>query len=168
MVRGNRPNEEPADQARAVAGIFGSAEVAEWVIENLRNGGFSPDQVSVLARFVPDVHNVATRIDLDEAEDVAAGGPDTFRLAGVGEVVVAGPLAGALAGPAAGDLRRALIDQGVPDTEASSYGEAVRDGGILVTVVATTTPQATEAHRIFRLIRGHDGHDFGIEVDPNP
>jgi hypothetical protein len=162
----NRPDEHGADRPHTVAGVFGSAEAAEWVIENLRDTGFSPDQVSVLARFLRDVHNVATRIDVDADDGAAPGGPDTFRLPGIGEVVVAGPLATALAGPAAGDLRRALIDLGVPETAASGYAREVRTGGILVTVVAATMAQAGEARRIFRLFSGHEVRDFDVEADP--
>jgi hypothetical protein len=150
-----------------VAGIFGSAEAAEWVIESLRDNGFSPDQVSVLARFMRDVDTIATRIDLDEADGAAAIGPETLNLPGVGEVVGAGTLATTLAGPGVGNLCWALIDMGVPATAAASYTQEVRDGGILVTVAANTARQASQAQRIFRLCSGLEVHDFGIEADLN-
>jgi hypothetical protein len=66
---------------------------------------------------------------------------------GVGPIVAAGWLAstaagavaGAITGAAAGGIVDALTDDGVPETEAQAYAEAVRRGGILLSV--KTTPE---------------------------
>lgn len=167
MVANNMSMMRTIGRRHTVVGVFDSAEAAEWTIENLRDAGLSPDQVSVVARYMRDVRDIATHVDLGEDGDVANAGTGALILPGIGQVVAAGALATALAGAAAGGLRGALIDLGVPAVAAFSYEEGVRAGGLLVTVSADNAQQADEAHRIFNLYCGLDVRDFGASASLN-
>lgn len=63
-----------------------------------------------------------------------------MAIPGIGPILAVGPLAaglgGAAVGAAAGGLIGAFRDMGVPEEEAHHYHEAVRRGGVVVTVHA--------------------------------
>jgi hypothetical protein len=77
-----------------------------------------------------------------------------LAIPGIGPIIAAGPIAAALAGAGIGAVTGGVIgsltDLGVPEQEAHYYAEAVRRGGILVTVAAESDAQADIAAGIMR------------------
>jgi hypothetical protein len=139
--------------AQAVYGIYTNREHAEEAVESLRNAGIRPEDVSVL---LPD--NVGTK-DIGyekhtKAPERAAAGAagvgvlggalgwlvsiGALAIPGLGPLVAAGPIMGALAGFGAGSvlggLAGALVGLGVPEYEAKRYEGRIRSGGALLSV----------------------------------
>ncbi len=87
---------------------------------------------------------------------VAAFGT-SLALPGIG-IVVAGPIAAALAGAGAGGiaggLLGALLGSGIPEERAREYEAGIREGGIILSVLARTD---TEAETIERALRDAGG-----------
>ena len=80
---------------------------------------------------------------------------------GLGALLAAGALVGALGGAgigaAAGGLIGHLIDEGLSQDEAGYYHERVRPGATLMTVHAEAS-RADEAHAIMHRLGAHDYH----------
>lgn len=131
-------------------GLFDNTDNANNALDELREEGFSADTVSVVAR-----ENIITEINTDNAttEDVSEGagagalvggllgllaGVSAITIPGIGPVLSAGALATALGstavGAGLGGLVGALVDLGIPDSEAEAYAEGVKRGDILLTV----------------------------------
>ena len=135
-----------------VFGLYASAEAAQEAFDHLLSSGFPRAEISIL---VPD--NETTRLFAQENQTLtteAATGLSTGGLvggglgllAGLGELAVpgigplmaAGPitatLVGAAVGGTLGGLVGALIGVGIPEFEAKLYEEAVKEGGILLSI----------------------------------
>ncbi len=168
---------------RTVVGVFDGPRHAEQALNDLKDSGFTPEQVSVVAR-----DNRETR-DMVESTGMGGEGAGTgaflggitggilgwmvgigaLAIPGVGPIVAAGALAttlgGAALGAVAGGLIGALTDMGVPEEHAKGYEENVRQGSILLTVSANTDEQARQAHGIFNRHGGSDVRGYGFESD---
>ena len=168
---------------RTVVGVFDGPNHAEMALNELKNGGFRPDQVSVVARDSGETK------DMVESTGMGAAGAGTgallggitggivgwlvgigaLAIPGIGPVVAAGALAstltGAAVGAAAGGLLGALIDLGIPEEEARGYEESVRQGRILLTVHADSDEQAHQARQIFDRHGGADVRGYGVSSD---
>lgn len=178
MVATNRTVSETTLGRRTVVGVFDGPNHAEMALNELRAAGFSPEQVSVVAREGAETRRMVERTGMgDEGAATGAGvaggavaggvlgwlvGISALVIPGIGPIVGAGVLAstlvGAGVGAAAGGLVGALGEQGVPETEARGYEERVRGGGILLTVVASGDREVQEAYRIFEQ---HGGANVG-------
>lgn len=137
---------------KTVIGIFDSRSEAQNVVQDLRANGFAREDISLLANnatgeYAQDVGTTTA----DTAHGTGSGammggvaglvlGLAAFAIPGVGPIVAAGPLATALTGAGigavAGGVLGALINMGVPESEAQSYAEGIRRGGTLVAVRA--------------------------------
>lgn len=145
-------------QYKRAIGTFPSREVAKEALNELRNSGFSMEQVSVLAKDTKDNEQIAGT-DVRDAEETearegaGAGAVTGTVLGGVGGLLVglgslvvpgAGPflaagtfattLAGAGIGAAAGGIIGALTGLGIPEEEARGYGDSVSQGDYLVMI----------------------------------
>jgi len=139
-----------------LVGIFRDRSQAERCVAELREKGFRDDQIGFM---MPDgsqrTTSTTTVEHTDRHEgDVSAGeglvtGAVTGGLVGaaaalfipaVGPILAGGILAATLAGAAigavTGGVAAALIDLGVPETEAKYYEGEVQSGRVLVTVKA--------------------------------
>jgi hypothetical protein len=148
------------EQMRTVVGLFDRFEDAQQVVRELNQAGFRGDEINLIAR---DANGEYTQsIDTDRVgrgEDVSDGagagagigavlggiagflvGLGALAIPGIGPVIAAGPIVGALGGAGigavSGGLIGALVDWGVPDEHANYYAEGVRRGGTLVAVRA--------------------------------
>lgn len=165
-----------ATDRRTVVGVFDGPNHAETALNALKNAGFRPEQVSVLARDKGDTEQVveSTGMGGGAATGAVAGGAlgglagflvgiSALVLPGIGPIVGAGVLAstlvGAGVGAAAGGLVGALAEHGVPEEDARGYEEQVRRGSILLTVHADTDEEARAAHRL--LEGGRDVRAYG-------
>ena len=137
----------------AVFGIYHSANEAERAVDHLLSAGFTNADISVL---LPDddstrafAHEKNTKAPEGTATGVTAGGViggtlgllagiGALAIPGVGPLIAAGPIMGALAGlgfgGAVGGIVGALVGMGIPEYEARRYEGHVKDGGTLLSV----------------------------------
>jgi hypothetical protein len=153
--------------ARIVVGLFDEQEDARQAVQDLTRANFPAEKISIVGTD-PEGHFQRYKVDdqgSHAGEGAAAGaaggavvGGIFGLLVGVGALafpaiglVAVGPIAGMLAGAGigavSGGLIGALIGWGVPEEEAHTYAEAVRRGGVLVTV-HTDDARTDEAERI--------------------
>jgi hypothetical protein len=168
---------------QTVIGIFESTDRATGALNALRDAGFVPDQVSVLARDVQATREIAENTDM-VAEDAGKGaitgtllgglagwlvGISALAIPGIGPIVGAGiigtTLAGAGIGAAAGGLIGALGAHGVPEEDARGYEEEVRQGSVLLTVHARSEAQVEEASAIFGSHGGRSVRSYAVTPD---
>jgi hypothetical protein len=142
-----------AGKNTAVFGIFKSRMHAEGCVDVLLRDGFRSDDISVLAPDQQTTKELATEKNTKAPEGTATGataggavggtlgllaGIGALAIPGLGPLIAAGPIVGALAGlgvgAAAGGLVGALVGMGIPEFEAKRYEGRVKEGGILVSV----------------------------------
>jgi hypothetical protein len=148
---------------RTIAGLFHDREGAERAINDLKDAGFSPDQVGVAMRDRDEQGKLIEDTGTKAAEGAVAGavgggllgglvgflvGIGALAIPGIGPVLAGGALAtafglgggtavaGAGIGAAAGGIAGALVGMGIPEEEAKHFESGFRAGGVLVTVNA--------------------------------
>ncbi len=134
-------------------GVFQDLTHAEHAVEQLRQAGFTPDQIGFMspdntAIVEPPPADAGTEAAPTAAAGVGVGvalmrGPSSYALSnivlpGVGPVIVGGLLAatlgGAAVGAASGGVIGALAGMSVPEVEARHYESQFHSGRTLVTV----------------------------------
>jgi hypothetical protein len=154
--------------SRIVVGLFEKRARAEDAIRDLKEAGFTDEQIGVITRdrtdraAQPDEKEVGkivqeTATGMAEGASIGAitGGVigglvgliGSLLVPGLGPVVVGGVLASTLLGvglgAATGGLIGALVGMGVPEEDARYFDAGFREGGTLVTVNAgDRTPEA--------------------------
>jgi hypothetical protein len=152
---------------KTIAGFFhtrGEAEVAESA---LLNGGFTRDRVSFVAGDTRG-HDLPALGPIQDVEGDAEFAKDAFLgsavglavgmivvfIPGIGPLIAAGPLGGAIAGlsvgAGAGGLVGLLKDHGISEEEAEFYAEGVRRGGALITVEYSSDEEQKRAKDLLR------------------
>jgi hypothetical protein len=161
--------------AKGVFGLVDNEFQAERMVEELRNAGFSSDDISVL---FPDksgtrdfAHEQHTKAPEGASAGAATGGVlggvagwlvgiGTLAIPGLGPFIAAGPimaaLAGAGVGAAAGGLAGALIGMGIPEYEAKLYEGKMKEGNILIAVHSENSDETKRAKEIFQRAGAHD------------
>jgi len=159
---------------KAVICIAKSEEQAVRIVNQLKEAGFSNNDISVL---LPDragtrdfAHELHTKAPEGAATGAMAGGVaagvlgwlagiGSLAIPGVGPLIAAGPimaaLSGAAAGGAVGGLAGALIGFGIPEYEAKQYEGKVKNGNILISVHTEDSKERNAAKEIFD--RAHAG-----------
>jgi len=164
---------------QTVVGIFDGMERAERALNGLKDAGFTPEQVSVVAKDKRDVQQMADNTEM-VADSAGAGavtgsllggvagflvGISALVIPGIGPIVGAGiigaTLAGAGIGAATGGLIGALTAEGVSEDDARGYEESVKQGGILLSVRANSDAQIRQAHEVFQGAGGADVRAYG-------
>jgi len=160
-------------------GVFDDRDDAERAINGLKDAGFNPDQISVMARDRDQQGSLAEDTGTEAGTGAATGaltggllggvagwliGIGALAIPGIGPIIAAGPLAaaigGAALGAAGGGLIGALTGAGVPEDEAKHYEDRFKSGGILVTVNA---PGRYDDART--ILREYNGHDYDSRTD---
>jgi hypothetical protein len=169
----------------AVFGIYKTAGTAEAAVDHLLSKGFTNESISVL---LPDdestrafAHEKSTKAPEGTATGVAAGGAvggtlgllagiGALAIPGVGPLIAAGPIMGALAGlgvgGAVGGVVGALVGLGIPEYEAKRYEGAVKGGGTLLSVHCATSEQVDVAKASLKETGATDissGHESGTD-----
>jgi hypothetical protein len=152
---------------RRAVGVFSNRLDTESALLEIKNSGFSMDNVSVVGRNADpedEVAGVAVHKSIDNKADEGAvagavtGGAlggvtgllvglGTLAIPGVGPILLAGAaattLATTLAGTAIGaggaSLLGALIGLGIPDNDAKVYGDLLEQGYYLIVIDGTET-----------------------------
>ena len=152
---------------------------------SLLAAGFTNGAISVL---LPDdessrafAHEKNTKAPEGTATGVTAGGIiggtlgllagiGALAIPGVGPLIAAGPIMGALAGlgvgGAVGGLVGALIGMGIPEYEAKRYEGRVKDGGTLLSVHCDTSDQINIAKSVLRESGAEDISSSGEASSP--
>jgi hypothetical protein len=169
---------------RIITGLFVDTNSAERAYKACADRGYAIGEVNVVVsedtrrQLLSENSETATLLASREAEGGELGGPKGGRIsilvtmfAAVGAalalpalgIVVAGPLAAALAGAGAaglaGGLISALGDWGVPERRVSEYEAGIRDGGILMMVEPSSDEDARQIENEWKAIGGR--HVFG-------
>ena len=161
--------------AKAVFCIVNTEEQATSIVEDLKNSGFSNNDVSAL---LPDkkgsrdfAHEQGTKAPEGATAGAGAGavlggalgwlvGIGALAIPGVGPFIAAGPilasLSGAAVGAATGGLTGALVGYGIPEIEAKRYEGKVKGGNILLSVHAEDSKQVDRVKEIFKKHRAED------------
>jgi uncharacterized membrane protein len=174
------PRSNVTGAQQTVVGVFGDTGRAERALNGLKDAGFTPEQVSVVAKDKQDVAQMSDNTDM-VAEGAAGGavtgsvlggiagflvGISALVIPGIGPIVGAGiigsTLAGAGIGAATGGLVGALTAEGVSEEDARGYEENVRQGGILLSVRAHGDTQAQQAQQVFQSAGGSDVRSYGM------
>lgn len=161
--------------------MFDTHAQAAAAVRDLEAGGFSDDEISIVANGSPAAstsHAASTSdIEADEEETSGTGvgasvgtivggsvgllaGLGALAIPGVGPIVAAGWIValvtGAGAGAAAGGLMGSLTGSGIDEKSAHVYAEGVRRGGTLVTVRTTDS----HAGQVASILARHDSVDI--------
>ncbi|MDP9052456.1 MAG: DUF3341 domain-containing protein [Acidobacteriota bacterium] len=174
-----------ANKNTAVFGIYATPAHAETAVDHLLARGFTNSDISVL---LPDdestrafAHEKNTKAPEGTATGVATGGTiggtlgllagiGALAIPGVGPLIAAGPIMGALAGlgvgGAVGGVVGALVGMGIPEYEAKRYEGAVKDGGTLLSVHCETSEEVTAAKDALRDTGAKDISSTGEEGSP--
>jgi len=174
-----------ANKNTAVFGIYATPTTAEYGVDHLIKLGFTNSAISVL---LPDdestrafAHEKNTKAPEGTATGVAAGGTiggtlgllagiGALAIPGVGPLIAAGPIMGALAGlgvgGAVGGIVGALVGMGIPEYEAKRFEGAVKDGGTLLSVHCDTSEQVTSAKQALKDTGARDIASTGEESSP--
>ena len=164
-----------AGKNTAAFGIFPSHSAAEAAVDRLHAAGFSNDDVSVLMADRQGSKDFAAEKNTKAPEGTTAGvlgggtvggtlgllaGLGALAIPGVGPLIAAGPIMGALAGlgigGAVGGLVGALVGMGIPEFEAKRYEGRVKDGGILVSVHCDSSEEVARAKELLKAAGGED------------
>jgi hypothetical protein len=158
---------------QAVAGVFRTREDARQGYEELRRAGYSPDDINVLAPGQGEAGTRPTPVSETEQPGVGkaiggvvgaalgmAGGFElgvgvTALVPGVGPVLAAGlagmallGIGGAAAGAVAGEAAERRSTAGLPADEIFFYEDAVRQGRIVIIVMANGATEGRRAQEI--------------------
>jgi hypothetical protein len=164
-----------AGKNTAAFAIFSTRAAAESAVDRLVAAGFSNQDVSVLMADNDTAREFATEKNTKAPEGTTTGvgvggvvggtlgllaGIGALAIPGVGPLIAAGPIMGALAGlgvgGAVGGLVGALIGLGIPEYEAKRYEGRVKDGGILVSVHCDTSDEISRAKDVLKQAGGED------------
>jgi hypothetical protein len=166
---------------KMVTGVFRNRYDAETAYSALRGRGYLPGEINVLMsdRTRETYANPSEAGKLDSGskstEGLGVGGAigtavgaalaavaaigTTIMVPGLG-IVVAGPIVAALAGGGAGAVTGgvlgALIGAGIPESNASAYEAALKDGGVVIGVVPRNSDEADAIEEEFRQMHGEN------------
>jgi hypothetical protein len=188
MTMADRTGSAATTMSHTVAGVFTDPRHAEMALNELKDNGFSPDQVSVVAKDTRETDSMVERSGMAGAETSGATagaflggitggiagwlvGIGALAIPGIGPIVAAGALAttlgGAAIGAVTGGLIGALVGAGIPEDDARSYESHVREGRILITAHAESGEQAQRARDAFDRHGGSDVRAYNRPASTN-
>lgn len=159
----------------AVFGIYPNREAVEEAVNSLQSGGFRDTDISVLMADNRGTKDFATEKHTKAPEGTAAGataggaiggvlggliGAGVLFIPGVGPLLAAGPIIGALTGVGAGGVVGGVIGAlsgfGLPEYEAKRYEGRIKQGGILLSVHCDSSDWAKRAKKILHQTGAED------------
>jgi hypothetical protein len=166
--------------SKSVFCIASNVTQADRIVGDLRNAGFSNEDISALLPDTRGTRDFAHEHHTKAPEGAATGagtggilggalgwlaGIGAIAIPGVGPFIAAGPILGALGGAAVGatvgGLAGALIGMGVPEYEAKRYEGKIRDGNILISVHTEDSEERKLVEEIFERDGGGDVRSSG-------
>ncbi len=168
-----------AGDARTVTGLFDDSGSVERAYQAIVERGYDIDDINVVMsddtrkQYFSDDRQIETELGRKAAEGGELGGPKGGRigllipiLAAVGAavaipglgLVMAGPVAVALAGAGAAGVAAGLIgalsDWGLPEERVKQYEAGIHDGGILLGMKARSAEDASQIEQQWKAIGG--------------
>ena len=150
----------------AVYGIASTPEQAESIVTRLQSLGIQTSDISVLFPDKAGTRDFAHEKNTKAPEGATTGGLagmgvggtlgllagiGALAIPGVGPLIAAGPIMGALSGAAVGGatggLIGALVGLGIPELEAKQYEGKVRAGNILISAHTESGDERSRAKR---------------------
>ena len=172
--------------SKAIFCIANSNDQASRIVDNLRAGGFSSNDISVLFPDKTSTKNFAHEKNTKAPEGATVGtgtgaaigaafgwllGIGALAIPGVGPFIAAGPimaaLSGAAVGGAVGGIAGALIGMGIPEFEAKRYEGRIKSGNILISVHSASAVQTAKAKEIFEKAGAEDITTTGEAAVPS-
>ena len=166
----------------SVTCIADSETQAINIVERLKAGGFSNNDISVLLPDKSSTRDFAHEQHTKAPEGATTGGITggvaggalgwlagigALAIPGVGPFIAAGPimaaLGGAAVGGAVGGIAGALIGMGIPEYEAKRYEGKIKDGNVLISVHSDNRDETREAKEIFKQAGAKDISSTGEE-----
>lgn len=148
--------------AKTVIGVFDSRDSAEKAVMDLRNQGFTTEEINIVSKEKESgmQGGEGEQYDDDITDGALTGGAiggigglllgaGAMAIPGVGPVIAAGPIAAALSGAVAGGIAGGLIDWGIPAEASQRYERDVAAGNIL-TVIRASGAKVNQAAQILR------------------
>ncbi len=139
------------------------------LVDQLRSGGFSSSDISVLMPDKGGTRDFALAKSTKAPEGAAAGagtggmlggalgwlaGIGLLAIPGLGPFIAAGPimaaLSGAAVGAAVGGITGSLIGLGIPEYEAKRYEGKIKSGSVLISVHSENAEETRRAKEIFQ------------------
>ena len=171
---GNSRADSGTEGRGVVVGLFETRPDAESAIRELKQAGFTENEIGVAMRDRDQQGEMIEEHGTKAAEGATTGavsggvvggvlgflaGVGALAIPGIGPIVAAGwlgsTLAGAGIGAAAGGMIGALVGMGIPEEDARHFESGVKSGGVLVTVNAAA--RRDEAQQILQ----RHGADLG-------
>jgi len=183
-----------AGKNTAVFGIYRSRAAAEEAVDALKAAGYRNTDISVL---LPEnegtkdfAHEKGTKAPEGATTGATSGvviggvlggliGAGALVVPGLGPLIAAGPIIGALSGAGAvgviGGIVGALVGIGIPEYEAKRYEGRIREGGILLSVHADDSNWVKRAKEVLQSTGAEDvasageaKADFAVSDKPLP
>jgi uncharacterized protein (TIGR02271 family) len=170
-----RPQQSGQRGTKAVYGICQNEQQASNAVIQLKQAGFSNNDISVLFPDKKGTKDFAHEKNTKAPEGATTGGVSggvlggvfgwlvgigALAIPGVGPFIAAGPIAAALSGAAVGagtgGLIGALIGLGIPEYEAKRYEGKLREGNILISVHSDNSDETSRAKDIFQRAGARD------------
>jgi hypothetical protein len=161
--------------AKAIFCIATSEAQAESIVNQLKESGFSYNDISVLFPDKAGTKHFGHEHHTKAPEGAAAGagtggilggalgwlaGIGVLAIPGVGPFIAAGPvmaaLSGAAVGAAVGGITGALAGMGIPEYEAKRYEGRIKTGNILISVHTEDQDETRRAREIFERAGAED------------
>jgi uncharacterized protein (TIGR02271 family) len=160
---------------KAVFCIATSEQQASKIVDQLKSGGFTGDDISVMMSDKRSSKEFAHEKNTKAPEGATTGaatggvlggalgwlvGAGAIAIPGVGPFIAAGPimaaLGGAAVGAATGGLAGALVGMGIPEYEAKRYENRVHQGATLISVHSDNADETRRAKEIFERNNAED------------
>jgi hypothetical protein len=161
--------------AKAVFCTVKSSTQAERIVDTLKSGGFTSNDISVLMPDKAGTKAFAVDNQTKAPEGAATGagtgailggglgwlaGIGALAIPGLGPFIAAGPIMAALTGVAVGGtvggLTGALIGMGIPEYEARRYEGKLKGGHVLISVHSEDSKETERAKKIFESAGAED------------
>ena len=159
----------------AVYGIVQSSTQAEVLVAQLKDAGFTANDISVLFPDKKGTKDFAHEKNTKAPEGATTGGVagmgigaalgwlagiGSLAIPGVGPFIAAGPIMGALSGAAVGGatggLIGGLVGMGIPEYEAKLYDGKIRGGNALVSIHTENSDEKKRAEQLLKSVGAED------------
>ena len=160
---------------KAVFCIAQNIDQTESIVKDVKEVGFTNNDISVLFPDKTTTKDFAHEKHTKAPEGAAIGGSvglgtgavlgllagiGSLAIPGVGPLIAAGPIMGALSGAAVGaatgGLAGALIGLGIPEYEAKRYEGKITGGSALISVHTKSSEEIDKAKKIFEQAHAED------------
>jgi hypothetical protein len=154
----NKAASQKANQT--IIGVFDSKNKAESAVANLRQQGFTNEEINIVSKKQQDQGHDETYDDDDITDGALTGGTigglggllmgaGALMLPGIGPILAVGPITAAVGGAIAGGIAGGLIDWGIPAEASHRYEQEVAHGSILA-IIRTDSTKVNSAAQILR------------------